>query len=145
MKWKLGRRAARAGMVGAMVVSGLMFASAPSALANGDWDTQIGPSGSGCYAYTTYTSNIVTPHIWQQPGNVYDRCTLVTVHVGYDSNHNVQYSNRVEVVTSESSTAADGPSWYYGPWNGSGWMCVQIYASDSLGNRGTHGNYVEVC
>lgn len=152
MKRKWGQRLTRAAVVGAMAASSLLLVNAPSAVAATGlniWPTQIGPSGSGCYAYLTYTSNIVTPHIWQQPGNTNNYCWLWANHIGYDSSGNTQYINYwpsesgVQATTGPS-TVVDGPSWYYGPWN-SNKMCVVIGAGDDNVDVGSHGNQVSVC
>lgn len=131
--------------IGALAAAALFTAATP-AMAYSGWASQLGPSGSGCYVYTTYTSNIVTPHLWQQAGNSWNTCTMAVDHVGYDVNGNIQYDwGWGPNSTSGSSTALDGPSWYYGPWNGNGWMCVRIYVSDYNGDAGSNRNATEVC
>lgn len=88
----------------------------------------------------------MTPHFWQQPGNSGNLCVLQVEHVGYDAYGNVQYDNWWGPnSTSGPSTPVDGPSWYYGPWNGNGWMCVWIYVFDYNGDSGSGGNAKEVC
>ncbi|MFD8783519.1 hypothetical protein [Kitasatospora sp. NPDC059599] len=138
MKWKLGQRVMRAAVVGTMAASGLLLANAPSAIAaeSPAWAAQIGPSGSGCFVYTTYTNNIVTAHIWQQEGNRTDRCGLQVLHYGQDSSGTDQYRNwwpssNSVAYTSGAATVVDGPDWYYGPWT-SGKMCVSILAFDEV-------------
>jgi hypothetical protein len=152
MRRKLRRRATRAAVVGAIAAGSLVLANIPAASAAtglNTWPTQIGPAGAGCYAYLTYTSNIVTPHIWQQPGNSNNTCWLWVNHVGYNSGGGTDYINYwpSETGVQEAagpSTVVDGPSWYYGPWN-SNKMCVIIGAGDDNTDVGSNGNQVEVC
>ena len=137
-------------VVGALAAAASLVASSPvmaAAPPPAAWDSQLGPAGYGCYAYTTYTSTIVTPHFWQQAGNPGNSCHLQVEHIGYDSTWNViQYDN---VWGPESTTGAatvvDGPNWYYGPWNGSGHMCVDISVWDDNGDAGSNWNFKEVC
>lgn len=131
--------------IGALAAAGWMAAATP-AMAYSGWDSQLGASGYGCYAYTTYSSTIVTPHIWQQAGNSTNLCTLEVDHVGYDAYGNVAYSQWWGPnTTTGPSSPVDGPNWYYGSWNGNGWMCVRIYVWDKNGDAGSNGNYREVC
>ena len=39
----------------------------------------------------------------------------------------------------------DGPDWHYGPWNGSGHMCVDITVWDDNGDAVSNWNFKEVC
>jgi hypothetical protein len=118
-------------------------------MAYSGWDTQLGPVGSGCYAYTTVSGNIVTPHLWQQSGNRGDYCFLSVKHLGFnagDPNNRPSYSNDWPgngTGTRGPSTAVDGPNWYFGPW-GSGQMCVLIEVSDLAHSTGNNGNSVMV-
>jgi hypothetical protein len=132
--------------IGTLAAAAWFAASSPAMAAYSGWDTQLGVPGDGCYAYTTYTSNIVTPHIWEQAGNPGFTCILSVVHVGFDGNNNLVYENSWgPQSTTARSQAIDGPSWYYGPWDGNGWMCVRIYVDDGRGDQGNHGNFREVC
>lgn len=131
--------------------AGALFASTSNAFATGGpWDDQFGPAPYGCYAWTDYSQYIVTPHIWQQADNFDDSCSLGVEHVGYDSSGNVLYDNWWpdtdvhRAYTYKPSTSADGPSWYYGPWNGNGHMCVTIYTGDDHASTPSRHDYGEV-
>ncbi|MDI2131274.1 hypothetical protein [Yinghuangia seranimata] len=122
----------KAAAVAALSATGLFLASASPASAGGyNWDDQIGPDGKGCYAWTTWSQYMVQPHMWQQPGNVSVACLMRVEHVGYDAtwSRRLYYNSwpdSGEASTTGRSTGFDGPNWYYGPWDGSGHMCVVI-------------------
>ena len=134
--------------IGALAAAASLVASSPAmaALPPAAWDSQFGPVGAGCYAYTTYTSSLVTPHFWQQAGDASNECHLKVEHIGYDSNWNIQYDNWWgSESTTGPATVVDGPTWYYGPWNGNGHMCVGIEAWDDNGDPGSNGGLKTVC
>lgn len=129
----------------ALAVGATLAATSPTMAFSG-WDTQLGPAGSGCYAYMTYTNNIVTPHLWQQPGDHGNNCVLRVYHVGHNWDGGVgYYQTWGPATTGGPSTGVTGPSWYYGPWNGNGHMCVNVDVQDYNGDIGNHGNDYDVC
>lgn len=135
----------KAAAIAALAAGATLAASSP-AMAFSGWDTQLGPSGSGCYAYMTHTSNIVTPHLWQQSGDHGNTCVLRVFHVGHNWDGSVAYYQPWgPAATGGPSTGVTGPSWYYGPWNGNGYMCVNIDVQDNNGDIGSHGNDYSVC
>jgi hypothetical protein len=140
------RKIAVTGSLVAAAAASVALASPAMAATDAAWSSNLGPNGYGCFAYTTYTSTIVTPHIWEQPGAGGDNCTLEVEHVGYNADGSLGYTYWWGPnTTAGPSTVVDGPSWYYGSWNGNGWMCVRIYVSDYNGDYGSNGNYTEVC
>lgn len=141
---RMRRKIAVTGSLVAAAAASVALAS--PAMAYSGWDSQLGANGYGCYAYTTYSSTIVTPHIWQQPGSGGNNCSLEVEHIGYNADGSVGYDWWWGPNTTPGpSTAVDGPSWYYGSWNGNGWMCVVIYVGDYNGDAGSNGNSYEVC
>jgi hypothetical protein len=57
----------KAAAVAAMAL-GMAVATAGSASANSNFAAQIGPSGSGCFAWSTYGNGYVTGHVYSQNG-----------------------------------------------------------------------------
>lgn len=118
-----------------------LFTGTQSALAmpnsyihDSGWDYQLGPTGSGCYFWTTYSLYMVQPHAWQQGGNYTDTCTLRVSHTGYNADGIQGYFNILDPQTTTGpATGFDGPDWYYGPWNNGGHMCVSFDLYDSYG------------
>lgn len=113
---------------------------------NTGWDDQFGSTGSGCYMWTTYSQYMVTLHAYQQAGNSTDTCRFEVAHVGYNADGSVGYSNtQATQETSGPGSEIDGPSWYYGPWNGTGHMCVNISVWDAWVSPGSRPSDIEYC
>lgn len=137
-------------IVGALS-AGALLASPSNALADGGWADQLGPSSYGCYAWTTYSANLVQPHMWQQPNNPANECHMMVQHSGFDSAGNLIYLNSWPVsndpdqyyYTIAPSTGFDGPNWYYGPWDGGGTMCVTIFIYDDNGDVARDNNFAQ--
>ncbi|RKT09652.1 hypothetical protein BX285_6753 [Streptomyces sp. 1114.5] len=142
------RKAAAVAALSAALAGGMVTAGAAPASASGfNWDDQFGPTGSGCYFWTTWSANMVTPHGYQQTGDAPSNwCMLSVSHIGYNADGTIGYSNtRGPGTTTGPGSEMDGPSWYYGPWGNGGYMCVIIGVRDYRLDVGSRGPSVVYC
>ncbi|WP_162500982.1 hypothetical protein [Nocardia panacis] len=85
---------------------------------------------------------MVQVHAYQQPGNPDHSCWLTVYHDGFDAGGGLAWQDVWGATfTSGRDTRLDGPDWYYGPWNGSGHMCVIFY----YGERSTSSGPIRYC
>ncbi|MET8629933.1 hypothetical protein ABZW30_40485 [Kitasatospora sp. NPDC004669] len=130
---KLSKLAKAASVAALIALGGL--AAPNAAWANGNWSTQLGPTGSGCFGWTNWTSDTVTAHIWQQSG-YYNTMNACTISIR-------QYWRSDYAQTGVDARSTYGPSteatvpnngygyYYYGPASRNGrtdYLCVEVRA-----------------
>ncbi len=121
----------RIGVLAAASTAALLVSPSPAVAQNGgNWDDQWGPVGQGCYAWTNWTTNHVTGHVYSQAG---DHCNIEVYQwwrsggLGGGGSHDVEYTTG---AGSTATTPQNGYGYYYYGPSGNDYLCVTVYTRD---------------
>lgn len=137
-------KTAKATIVAALSATALAVAPTAAMANGGNWALQMGPTGSGCYAWTTWTSNHVSAHVYQQAQNYDGSNVACSIEIQQYWRSNADSTGHEIGSTTATSTEASVPNnapydyYYYGP-SGSDYLCVEVSAE---GNGAPYSGWV---
>ncbi|MBX7553499.1 hypothetical protein ABZX95_12545 [Streptomyces sp. NPDC004232] len=118
MKWKLGRRAVRAAMVGSMVAGSVVLANGSAQAAEGQWTLS-----------TSYCSAVVKIELHSYPDGLHDAQAIDPTRIVYPGACHFSLIDNGRVIydsDDQPNPAAQSPWEYDGPWHS---MYGRVYDS----------------
>jgi hypothetical protein len=140
--------AKRTGIIAALSSAALLIAPAAAMANGGNWAAQLGNTGQGCYAYTNWTSDTVIARVYQQSNDA--TCNILMYQTWRSSGESTDGGTAYANTTGSGQTAtaihpgSSPDDFYYGP-DGSGYLCVNVYGTNSTTGQEAEAVYGTNC